>query len=70
MSHITCQAERDENEAMNNCPHRSIPVLRTFVDDWTGEAYEEWTTESRCGKWVTLSPAKDKCLRCEKIFTY
>lgn len=70
VSHITCDAERDENAEIFACPHRAVHVWRDVYDDWTGETNSEVSQENQCGKWVTLSPAKDKCLRCGKTFTY
>lgn len=70
MTHITCQAERDENEAIWNCPYRSVHVWRDVVDEWTGETESQCVTENQCGDTITLSPAKDKCKRCSKTFTY
>lgn len=70
MSHITCQAERDENEAIWNCPYRSVEVWKSWIDEWTGEEEWGWVSENQCGDVEYLSPAKDRCKRCGKTFTY
>lgn len=70
MSHITCQAERDENQAINNCPFASARVWKPVEDYWTGEITEEWVIENQCGEPEYLSAAQDKCKRCGKVFTY
>jgi hypothetical protein len=70
MSHITCQAERDENAAINACPHRAVSVWHDVYDDWTGETHSECFQENQCGEWATISVAKDRCKRCGKTFTY
>lgn len=70
MGHITQQSERDENQAIWDCQYRGIPVIRTIFNDWTGEFEDVYGTENQCGEMKTLSIAKDKCLRCGKIFTY
>lgn len=70
MSHITCQAERDENAAIWACPHRSVTVWREVEDDWTGEISMEPAIENQCGDSEYISVGKDRCKRCGKVFTY
>lgn len=70
MSHITCDAEREENKAMWACPYRAVPVYVDVYNDWTGEYESEWKEENQCGDMQRISVAKDKCIRCGKIFTY
>lgn len=70
MGHITQQSERDENQAIWDCPYRDVPITYQVLNDWTGEYEDAYGTESQCGEMITLSVAKDKCVRCGKIFTY
>lgn len=70
MSHITCDAEREENKAIWACPYRSVSVYVEEYNDWTGEMEYNWKTENQCGDVEYISVAKDKCKRCGKVFTY
>lgn len=70
MSHITCQAQRDENEAIRNCPHASVSVYKEIENEWTGEMVGNWYTEDQCGPTRYVSTAQDQCIRCGKTFTY
>jgi hypothetical protein len=70
MSHITQQSERDENQAIDNCPYRSVYEYVDVYNDWTGETEQEWKQVSKCGDMQRVSLAKDKCTRCGKVFTY
>lgn len=70
MSHITCQKERDENQAIWDCPDRKVGRWTMVYNEYTGESEEEWVTESKCDVSERVSVAKDRCKRCGKIFTY
>ncbi|NPT59069.1 hypothetical protein GNZ13_32045 [Paraburkholderia sp. 5N] len=70
MSHITCQAERDENAKIFACPYRAVKVWRDVEDDWTGETRSECFEENQCGEEIWLSPAKGQCKRCGLVLTY
>lgn len=71
MSHIKFQSERDENQAMNNCPYRSVARYVEKVDYETNETYSQWDySVNECGETEYISTAKDRCKRCGKVFTY
>lgn len=71
MSHITKQSERDENSAIWNCPYREVPVYVKIEDCYyTGEEQWEWQTQNQCGPSEYIGTAKDRCVRCNKVFTY
>lgn len=70
MSHITMQSERDENNSIWNCPHREVLVYAE-TQGYDGDDNEwKWQTENQCGPTEYISAAKDRCIRCKKVFTY
>ena len=73
MSHITNDAQRIENAAINNCPnHGTRQQYVTLIDEETGERYEEWQTVdfNNCGAMEKVNVGQDRCIRCGRIFTY
>lgn len=71
MTHITCQAERDDNAKVQNCPYAAVKLVRYVEDPWgEGEPYREEYTENQCGPSTYISAAKDKCKRCGLVCTY
>lgn len=70
MSHITCDAERVENEQIWACPNRSIPVYGTWRHPITGEEEQTEGLENQCGPTERVTVGKERCIRCGKTMTY
>lgn len=70
MSHITCNAERVENEEIWACPHRSVHVSGTWMHPITGDIEDVDVIQNQCGLTERVAVGKERCLRCRKTMTY